>query len=261
MSNNLNNIEEKMFGATYPYYQNIKSPSDLGMSGKGNLSALGKDIEGLKEYVGLLVSGKSKASKTGQPLGNKFFLQTGAKCNAVDTNTDVDRYIYINNVPQGNIPFISAGLGQNFTDFRGLIPGVLSNLNALNPYKMMQAFFAGSKPDCQPIELQTIDINNNKSTETHYVALIDIQNMDPCNFLNKTNPITKQKCKQGFTTMDPKGEAKGQAKGELEQTNNINNDYYLPYYEPDDIIIQSYLASLGVLGIYILYRLGDKLTK
>lgn len=260
MSNNLNNIEEKMFGATYPYYKNIKSPSDLGMSGKGNLSALGKDIEGLKEYVGLLVSGKSKASKTGQPLGNKFFLQTGAKCNAVDTNTDVDRYIYINNVPQGNIPFISAGLGQNFTDFRGLIPGVLSNLNALNPYKMMQAFFAGSKPDCQPIELQTIDINNNKSTETHYVALIDIQNMDPCNFLNKTNPITKQKCKQGFTTMT--SEAEGEAKGELEQTNNINNsEYYLPYYEPDDIIIQSYFASLGVLGIYILYRLGDKLTK
>ena len=110
-------------------------------------------------------------------------------------------YIYIDNVPEGNIPFISAGLGQNFSDFRGLIPGVLSNLNALNPYKMMQAFFAGSKPDCQPIELQTIDINNNKSTETHYMALIDIQNMDPCSFPKKTNPITKAKCKQGFTTL------------------------------------------------------------
>jgi len=249
MSNNINDIQEQMFGASYPYYKNIKSPSDIGMSGKGNLSALGKDIDGLKEYVALLVSGKSKASKTGQPLGNKFFLKTGAKCNATDTNEDVDRYIYINNVPEGNIPFISAGLGQNFSDFRGLIPGVLSNLNALNPYKMMQAFFAGSKPDCQPIELQTIDINNNKSTETHYMALIDIQNMDPCSFPKKTNPITKAKCKQGFTTLS----------NEVNESNNINNDYYLPYYESDDIIIQSYLASLGILGIYILYRLGDKL--
>lgn len=250
MSNNITDIQEQMFGTSYPYYKNIKSPTDLGMSGKGNLSALAKDIDGLKEYVAVLVSGKSKASKTGQPLGNKFFLKTGAKCNATDTNEDVDRYIYINNVPEGNIPFISAGLGQNFSDFRGLIPGVLSNLNALNPYKMMQAFFAGSKPDCQPIELQTIDINNNKSTETHYMALIDIQNMDPCSFPKKTNPITKTKCKQGFTTLTE----------ELDKSNNINNsEYYLPYYESDDIIIQSYLASIGLLGIYILYRLGDKL--
>ena len=248
-------VEEKLLGPTYPYYKNIKTPSQIGMSDKGTIQQMGKDIDGLIQYVELLVTGKSGASTTGGPLGNKFFLKTGAKCAAIDKCSDsndestceqTDRYIYIDNVPEGNIPFISAGLGQNFSDFRGLIPGVLSNLNALNPYKMMQAFFAGSKPDCQPIELQTIDINNNKSTETHYMALIDIQNMDPCSFPKKTNPITKAKCKQGFTT--------------LTESNNINNsEYYLPYYESDDIIIQSYLASIGLLGIYILYRLGDKL--
>ena len=32
-----------------------------------------------------------------------------------ETNQEVDRYIYVNNVPQGNVPFISSGLGVNFT--------------------------------------------------------------------------------------------------------------------------------------------------
>ena len=48
---------------------------------------------------------------------------------------------------------------------------------------------------------------------------------------------------------------------DLDTTNKISSDYYLPYYEPDDIIIKTYLTSVGVLGIYILYRLGHKLTK
>ena len=125
-------VEEKLLGPSYPYYKNIKDPSEIGMSDKGSLKALGKDIDGLINYVEVLVTGKSKASATGGPLGNKFFLQTGAKC--VDTKTDeqVTRYIYVNNIPQGNIPFISDGLGVNFSEFKGLIPGAMSNLNVLN---------------------------------------------------------------------------------------------------------------------------------
>ena len=78
-------VEEKLLGPDYPYYKNIKTPKEIGMSSKGSLTALGNDINGLIQYVELLVSGNSKASATGKPLGNKFFLQTGAKC--VDTTT------------------------------------------------------------------------------------------------------------------------------------------------------------------------------
>ena len=63
------------------------------------------------------------------------------------TKQEVDRYIYINNVPQGNIPFISSGVGVNFGEFKGLIPGTISNLNAFNPMLMFQSFLSGSKPD------------------------------------------------------------------------------------------------------------------
>ena len=104
-------VEERLLGPTYPYYTNIKTPKEIGMSDKGTIKQMSKDIEGLIQYVELLVTGKSKASSTGKPLGNKFFLKTGAKCGAIDSCTDpndpstcqkVDRYMYINNIPEGN---------------------------------------------------------------------------------------------------------------------------------------------------------------
>ena len=215
-------VQDKLLGPSYPYYQNIKSPSQLGMSDKGTMNVLGKDISGLISYVEVLVAGKSSASKTGQPLGNKFFLKTGGKCNDVDTKTQQDRYIYINNVPNGNIPFISAGMGSNFKDFRGLIPGIMSDLNVLNPFEITQAFMAGSNPDCKQIKLQTIDNNNQKSSESHYLTLVDINNM-----------------KEGFTT--------GSIADNAEEVKL-----------PNDFITQLYFAGLSGLSILILYRLINK---
>ena len=202
--NDENEVEARLLGQSYPYYKNIKSPSEIGMSDKGTIKQMTKDINGLIQYVELLVTGKSKASATGGPLGNKFFLQTGAKCAAMDKCTDpknvstcqqVDRYIYVNNVPYGNIPFISSGLGQNFSEFRGLIPGAMGNLDVLNPYTIMSAFLSGSTPPCQEITMQVIDASNNKSSETHYVTTIDIKNTNACSFPNGRNPLTGYTCK------------------------------------------------------------------
>ena len=225
-------VEEKLLGPDYPYYKNIKTPKEIGMSSKGSLTALGNDINGLIQYVELLVSGNSKASATGKPLGNKFFLQTGAKSVDATTKEQQDRYIYINNVPIGNVPFISSGMGVNFSDFKGMIPGMMGNLNALNPFAIMQAFMSGTTPDCQEITMQTIDVNNNKSSETHFVTLVDINNMDPCLFPDKKNPVTKEKCREAFTTSDD-----------------------MSPKLPDDAIDQIYFASLAGVGIYILYKI------
>ena len=115
-----NGVEARLLGPTYPYYKNIKTPSEIGMGDEGSLRQMGKDIDGLIQYVQLLVTGKSNASATGGPLGNKFFLQTGAKCAATNADKElVDRYIYVNNVPNGNIPFISSGMGINFSEAKG----------------------------------------------------------------------------------------------------------------------------------------------
>jgi hypothetical protein len=146
----------------------------------------------------------------------------------------------------GNIPLISSGAGVNFSEFKGLIPGTISNLNAFDPSALMRSFLEGSKPDCQEITMETIDIYNNKSTESHFVTTIDVNNMDPCAFSNKTNPNNGAKCKETFS--------------------NIKNQLNVDNYEcvdshfkiPNDPIIQAYFASLGFFGIYMIYRLMIK---
>jgi hypothetical protein len=244
--NDARGVEEKLLGPSYPYYKNIRMPNEIGMSDKGTIQQMAKDIDGLIQYVEVLVTGNSRASATGGPLGNKFFLKTGAKCAAIDKCSDkndsstceqVDRYIYINNVPVGNIPFISSGLGVNFSEFKGLIPGAMGNLNVLNPFAIMRAFLSGSTPPCQQIKMQTIDVNNNKSSESHYVTLADIQNMDPCIFSNGKNPVSGESCRQAFRS-------------------SITDD--ASPVMSDDPMDQLYFASLALIGIYILYRFMEK---
>jgi hypothetical protein len=209
-------------------------PKQIGMSDEGSLSALGKDVNGLIQYVEVLVTGNSQASATGGPLGNKFFLQTGAKCKDVASGNQVDRYIYVDNVPNGNIPFISQGLGVNFTEFEGLIPGAMGNLNVLNPFAIMSSFLSGATPDCKELTMQTIDNNNNSITKTQYVTLSDIGNMNACTFQNGVNPVNNKRCNETFQT--------GVSEAVL----------------PEDPLAQLYFASLAGIGIYILYRFMDK---
>ena len=227
-----NGIEGRLLGQNYPYYKNIKTPSEIGMSDKGTIQEMGKDINGLIKYVSLLVNGKSTASTRDESLGNKHFLKTGAKCSAVDKHKDknnastsgqTDRYIYIDNVDSENNPFISSYLGIN--------------LNVLNPFSIMNDFLSDSTPPCQEITMQTVDVNNNKSSETHYVTLTDIQNMDPCMFPNGKNPVTGAKCKEAFKT------------GVSANASPVMSD---------DIMDQIYFVSLSSIGIYILYRIMEK---
>jgi len=243
-------VEQNLLGPDYPYWKNIKNPQAIGMSDEGSLSAMSNDIDGLIQYVEVLVTGGG-ASTTGGPLGNKFFLQTGGKCTDVKTKQEVDRYIYVNNVPMGNIPFVSSGLGTDFSDFKGLIPGTMSNLNVLNPYSILGAFTSGSTPECQEITMQVVGPTppstgglppNATGTQTHFVTTVDISNMDPCNWGNgNKNPVSGKSCNESFTNM---GLSPAPVAGDL--------------LFPDDPIVQIYFASLGVLAIYILHGIMKK---
>jgi len=229
--------EPGMFGNDYPYYKYIKTPSQMGMSSKGDLNTLGKDVTGIMEYINVLTSGTSKASTTGKPLGNKYFLNTGGTCMTSDTNKEVSRYIYINNVPTGNIPFLSSVIGN--TTAKGLFPGMVSNLNVLNPFDLVNAFNVDITPPCMPITLQTINNDNVVKSERNYIATMDIQNMDSCIFSNKINPVTKRKCVESFVS-------------------NTQALEPAPIMIPDDPLVQLYYVGLSALGVYILYRLMDK---
>ena len=218
-------MEKNLLGPNYEYWKQIYSPDELDMSDDGNLTTLANDIEGLIAYVELLVTGGGKASRGPHALGDKFFLKTGGQCTDTATGKKVDRYIYINNVPDGDIPFISAGMGgKTFSTFEGLIPSTLEDLDVLNPLEIMQAFMMGESPPCKQVTLETIDSNNNSSTETQYMATADIKNMEGFQNLNinlKRPKIDKSKL-------------------------------------PNDKLVRIFYGALGVVGLYILYRLITK---
>jgi hypothetical protein len=226
-------------GPEYKYYNFINTPSEMGMSDEGTFQAFGKDFVGMVSYVQMLAEGKGPASKTGQPLGNKFFLKTEGTCMDVETNQEVERHSYFNNVPLGNIPFISSGMGVNFSEFKGIIPGILNNISNMNIGSIFTSAFSGSAPPCQKITMETIDENNNASSEEHYVALVDIVNMDPCSFPNQTHPITKALCKNAFQNMN-------------------ENQYERVKVKEKDPIIKFFYICISLLGVYIIYKMSQK---
>lgn len=209
----------------YPYYKYINTPESLGASSKGTLDALQSDVIAMTYYVqGVLVEGKSKAGHA-TPLGNKYFMSTGATCTAPD-GTSQPRYVYINNVPDGAIPLISSAMGVNLTEFEGLVPGVLEDLTYINPLKLFTAFSEGT--DCQQITMEVKDISNNVTEESHYVLNDDIKDYNSCWFDNKKNPVTKVKCIEAMSV------------------------------DKKDPGLQLYTLCVGLLGIYIMFCLLKK---
>jgi hypothetical protein len=85
--------------------------------------------------------------------------------------------------------------------------------------------------------METIDTNNNKSNETHFITVTDIKNMDPCSFSDGKNPVSGVNCKETF-------------KGVSAGADTIKM--------PDDPLAQLYFASLAAVALYIFYRLMEK---
>lgn len=232
-------LEEELLGPDYKYYQQIKTPEELGMSDKGSISALAKDINGIINYVELLVTGRGDANKSrnGRPLGDRFFLKTGGQCKDAKTGKLVDRYMYINNVPDGSIPFVSSGIGYKFTTFEGLIPGILSDIDQINPMDMFKAFMQDSEPECSEITLETIDKEGRVGKETRYLPTDEIRTIDK----------NLKKSREGFTNS--------------KQVMNNNNMTRIIYLLKNIVSSENiYLASIGILYLYIIYRFILKTT-
>jgi hypothetical protein len=247
--------QSQFLGPTYNYASKIRSPQELGMSAAGNLDALGRDVAGIINYTEVLVTGKGKGSTTGKPLGNRFYLKTGGKCCPKpkydkDGNQDgcktspVDRYVYVNNIPTGSIPFISDMTGQSFSMFRGLVPGTIENVGQLNPIGIFGGFMQGENPPCSKLKLK-----DSKGRSGFYVANADISDLDPCNFGGR-NPISGKRrngCapNQGFRNMNEI----------LSGKKPINNEVLKLKENP---LANLYNLGFGAFVIYILFHLMKK---
>ena len=219
-------MEKQLIGPNYPYYSYIATPAELTMSDTGGdpIGRTSNDVMQLINYIQMLIAGTGTANKNprgpGKPMGNAFFLKTGGHCTEVSqcpvpgsggakppTGSLVDRYLWINNIPNGAIPFLTSHAGIQFTDFTGLVPGMMEDLGALNPIEIIKGFMEGNNPPCQQISMKTVGQPpggiNAPGVGNLHVACGDIANIDPCDFPGGGgNPVTKVPCRATFTTME-----------------------------------------------------------
>jgi hypothetical protein len=257
----LEKTQEKYLGPSYNYVAHIKTPKEMDMSSEGSFDALADNIGGLLGYIDLLVSGQGKlgvASKIKNPdgsftdyphpLGNKFFLRTAVKCKD-KAGKKHDRYIYINNVPDGSIPIVSNMDNTiTFNSFKGLLPGVLSNLSQIHPMQILSSFVSGSSPRCQAVTMEIVDAKTNKKKmDTQYLTNEDISIMPP-GWFPAEKPQSSYKLKDSFSNMN-------EDESDESDEENEKKDYSKM---PDDILIKIYYSMLGLLGIYILLKLMMK---
>jgi hypothetical protein len=257
---------EKEVDNSYEYSKYIKTPNDMGITVGSSLSNVENGVAGIFSYVKLLVEGKSNASKTGKPLGNKYFLETQEDCIVESTNEKVKRSLYFDNVPSGAV--ILKDTGNNFSDFRGLVPGVVENVISIGKIDFFSAFTQTGIPKCLPVKLKTININNNESIDTQYVTISDIETISPCNFVTRVNPVTEDVCNRDSFTVSEDDEKnaelyKNYYKLDDDNDNDNNNihDKSMKLMMPDDLFLRVLFYSLGALSFYIALKLMANMYK
>jgi hypothetical protein len=227
-------------GPTYNYAKQIKSPSELGMSGDGNMGALARDVAGLINYTEVLTTGKSRAQRPSGPLGNRFYLKTGGQCKSADGQLH-NRWIYVNNIPTGSIPGITSVTGEALGDFRGLVPGTIENLGHLNPLALFGGFMQGTNPKCRKLDLKS-------GNEGKYVADADIANLNPCLFKKSYNPVSKKSlggCASGFQNIN-------------DIMSGLKNTFEGGETLQDNSLAKVYNVGFSALLIYLMYHLVMK---
>lgn len=222
----------------YNYFKQIAGPGDIGIGSDGTMSQLATDMAGLVEYGKLVATGSSTASRVpGQgPMGNKFFMETGAKCKNKRGEL-VSRYVYFDFIPNGYLDLSLTGDGSEEmnlgSSFRGLLPGLLEDVEKLNPLRFFQAFTMGATPPCTEVTLPVgnagepgVDPANcaalGAQCETHAMLDSEISNLPDST----------------FSTQYPKPAVEGFSDG-----------------APRDVVGQMFIAAVSVTALYLVHRL------
>ena len=132
-------VQTEILGPSYSYADSISGPSSLGVGSNGSFSQLGSNANAIAYYVEALITGNP-------PLGNQYFVNTGGTCTAPDGSIQ-PRYNYINNMSSGAAAIPSA-MSELGSDFNGLIPGIVDDIEGLNPLHLFSSLMVDSSPSC-----------------------------------------------------------------------------------------------------------------
>ena len=227
----------------YKYWKDIKNNDELGMSDEGSITALENDINGIIGYIKLLTSGGGIASKVDGPLGERYFQKTMGTCVDSITGETVPRYIYVDYIPDGSIPFISSSKnGPKMTAFEGLIPGALTNIAHISAENMIEDLTQGPNPKCKEACL-LVGSSTSKKYECNYLTLSDIDSINTSLFQKNTDGSGNDS-KEGFSKIE---------NSVLDILNFLN------LKNIDSFLFKTYFSLLGVFGLYLLFRFAQKM--
>jgi hypothetical protein len=132
-------VETEILGPDYSYANAITGPSSLGVGSDGSFGQLGSNASAVAYYVEALITGNP-------PLGNQYFVNTGGTCTAPDGSIQ-SRYNYINNMSSGAAA-VPAAMSELGSDFNGLIPGIVDDIEGLNPLHLFSSLMVDASPPC-----------------------------------------------------------------------------------------------------------------
>ena len=247
-------MSDNFLGEDFDYMNAFYKPLEQGGPGMGTSSGhIFKNIKGTIAYGSALIShekkGKTKVQKNGGVLGNAYFLSTNVDCpKENDHEPAAIRHIYISNRPTGKIDALDGLIPNMPTMPQGLLPGMMSNILRTNPSGLLKAVLPSNSDDtkCHEVTLNTYHQEGNgkvkNSTETKYMTKYDICNVDESNFTTGQKP---DMCNETFSSMNQPIEE------EIEEENNYSK-------MPDDQLMQLYLSSLTLLGLYLVLKFINK---
>ena len=242
-------------GEDFDYVNAFYQPKDGNGGGKGpnmgtNSNQIMNNIKGTIDYGSVLLmednsSSNKRIQKDPGVLGNAYFLNTNTDCET-DSGQVASRHIYINNRPSGEIPFISDLIGV--TTPKGLIPGMIANIQRTNPSGLLNAIIPDSDLNkCSQVTLKTFKQKENgtvnTSNQTAYMTKGDICKLNDDAFSNN-NIKNDLGCGETFSSMNQPIEE------EVEENNYSNM--------PDDEVMQLYLSSITLLGLYLVLKFINK---
>lgn len=142
IKNNPDQASTGVLGPYYSYSDNIPGPGSLGVGSDGSFGQLFTNLKAASEYVKIMITGDP-------PLGNAYYVNTGGTCTAPDGSTQ-PRMNFINNVSTGKdlVPQSLNELSFLTSDLNGLIPGVVGDIEGLDPLYIFNAMAADGTPSC-----------------------------------------------------------------------------------------------------------------
>ena len=150
----------------------------------------------------------------------------------------VTRYFYVDNKIKGELPFGDYGSGM-----KGLLPGVIEGIFALNPTNLIKGFAEGSEPWCKEIEKDVVKDNGQFiGKETRHVVLTDLD-------VNDLSESDKKKIQNA-------ADCAGDGKTNCDSFSNINNLKHGTNNRNVKLsnVPNTYILSVSIFFIFILYK-------